>query len=176
MLVVLLVHTLHQLQTKSLFTIKTFLLCLIEFQEFAVAKHQIGWGLRGLCTDAQVRSLVHQKFIYNQDFSAIFDRIPGICCYSAPNWLRGSLTATQVCSLVQPKVYWKSRYFCYARYNSRNYMHLIGWEGHPKLLKGAHWSQPNVYLQSRLCSFAWYNLLKLPLYVSDWLRRLQMTP
>ena len=168
MLVVLLVHTLHQLQTKSLFTIKTFLLCLIEFQEFAVAKHQIGWGLRGLCTDAQVRSLVHQKFIYNQDFSAMFDRTQGICCYSAPNWLRGSLTAYASVLIDPTKSLFKIKVFllCLIQFQEfADYMHLIGWEGHPKLLKWAHWSQPNVYLQSRLCSFAWYNLLKLLRYL-----------
>ena len=52
---------------------------------------------------AHTTSTPNQKFIYNQDFSAMLDRIPGICCFYAPNWLRGLLKATQVRSLVPTK-------------------------------------------------------------------------
>ena len=45
---------------------------------------------------AHTTSTPNQKFIYNQDFSAMPDRIPGICCFYAPNWLRWLPKAAQV--------------------------------------------------------------------------------
>ena len=48
---------------------------------------------------AHTTSTPNQKFIYNQDFSAMLDRISGICCFYAPNWLERLPEATQVRSL-----------------------------------------------------------------------------
>ena len=52
---------------------------------------------------AHTTSTPNQKFIYNQDFSAMLDRISGICCFYAPNWLERLPEATQVRSLVPTK-------------------------------------------------------------------------
>ena len=97
---------------------------------------------------AHTTSTPNQKFIYNQDFSAMLDRIPGICCFYAPNWMEGLPKATQVRSLVPTKSLSTIKTFMLCQIEFQNFdvpRHVIGREGYTRRNKCAYLSTKSLF-------------------------------